>query len=380
MNVIRATLLALLTAASFASAQTPPELEAFTAAVPQLRARIAAQDWEGLTAAAQPFAALRPDLMRRSEADDLLNALRDLGALQKPPTDGVIRGVIADSFGEWAIADACYQEHIVNGTQPSWSVKSGIVGYRARLAVHRGDLDLAQRLLVDQRERLHAEAAVPEPVYVAAVDAHLRAVRQLAAAPADPWQRLAFVRAYWRTSFPPVLATVHAVHDELERLLAEPAVQRDRTLLLAIRCEQLADWPSRDDKDDPRALAIAVACVDGGLLPFAAKRRDVADPWLPLLTMGGLLQRAKDPTRAMVAYDALLPCPATQPLRVLMLHEALVAGAECTLERGDGPGAVARLDRAEHEFPFQSGCGTCNMGEAARIVRLRERARAISRR
>lgn len=373
-------LLGLSTVLSFASAQAAPDLTDFVAAVPRLRARIAERDWRGLTLAAQPFGALHPDLMRRSEADDLLNALRDLGALQQAPADLGVRGVIADTFGEWAIADACYQEHIANGPVRSFAMRSTFVGYRARIAVHRGDLDLAQGLLTEQHRQLHQEEAAPEPGCLAVVNAHLRAVRQVAAAPADPWQRLAFIGSYWRTSHPPVAATAHTVRRELARLLADPAAQKDRALQLAIRCEQIAESPSRDDRDDPRALAAAVACVDADLPSAAAQRRDVADPWRPLLTMGGLLQRAKDPVRAMVAYDALVNDGAKLPQQPLVIHEALVAGAECALERGDGAGALARLERAEREFPFRSGCGTCDRGEVARIERLRERARAIGRR
>lgn len=357
-----------------ASAQATPDLRAFAAAVPDLRTRIGAQDWQGFHAAAQAFSALRPDLQRREETDDLLNALLETGMWRSPPpTDAMTRGLLADSFGEWAIADACYQEHIANGPVMSWGARSGFLGYRARLAVHRGDLDLAQRLLVEQREQLHREQATPEPTYVAQVDSHLRAVRDLAAAPTDGWRRLGFARAYWRTTYPPVLSPLHAVRRELERLLGEPAVRKDRALLLAIRCEQIAAWPTLDETFDPRALPAAVACVDAGLPAAAAQRRDVTDPWAPLLTMGVLLKRAGDPTRALVAFDALVAGAAALPLQAVPVRWALVAGAECAIECGDGTGSLRRLDRAEREFPLQASCG---WDEGLRIERLRERARA----
>ena len=376
LTVPRAAMVTLATALSAASAQGTPDLQAFLAAVPELRTRIAAGDWRGFCAAAQPFAALRADMQRRDEADDLLAALRDLRACETPPADAVTRGLLADTFGEAAVADACYREHVADGPAGSWSAKSTFVGYRARLAVQRGDLDQAQRLLAEQRERLLEEQQSPEPAVVALVDAHLRAVRELAKGPAEPWRRLAFARGYWRNAWPPYLSPAHALRRELERLLGEPAVREDRALVLAIRCEQIAGCAQRDDTVHPRALAAAVACVDGGLLAAAAQRRDVEDPWTPLLTIGGLLQRSRDPARALAAFDALVAGAAALPAMCFAVREGLVAGAECAIERGDGAAALARLERADREFPFRSGCGTCNLGEAQRVELLRQRARA----
>jgi hypothetical protein len=372
--VAAAALLTLATAMSTAGAQGKPDLRAFSAAVPELRTRIAAQDWEGFVAAARPFAALRPDLYRRDEADDLLNALHELGVWKRTPEDAMTQGLLADTYGETAIADACYKQHLANGPARSWSVKSTFVSYRARLAVQRGDLGLAQSLLVEQRERLEREQGTTDPAGGAAVDAHLRAVRELATAPADPWRRFAFARAYWRTTWPPILSPQHAVRRELERLLGEPAVRQDRTLLLAIRCEQIAESGASEDAIHPRALTACVACVDGQLLAAAAQRRDVADPWSPLLTIGRLLQRARDPARALAAFDALVAGAAALPQQSYLVQQALIGGAECAIERGDGAGALTRLDRAARDFARTFDCG---FGEAQRVESLRKRAQAL---
>jgi hypothetical protein len=361
---------ALAVAAALAPQGT--DREAFAAALPKMRALAAASDWEGLCAAYAPFAGLRARVdANRDEVDDVLLALPDmLGSPPQTPENPGARGLVADLLGADAVAAVHYREYLDRGTREVWAHKSSFVGYLAFLALRRDDLAAAKELLNEWMAAIRRMRPQAESWEYAHPERLLAAVTQLQTAPADPWRRLAFLREYRACVHSPGQQSVWHVLRELQRLAAGEAAKADHVLALALRCEDVMSWPKIDHVVHERALPAARTCVDDGLVAHAGKRTDVADPWTPLQQIGMVLRRAGDDARAVIAFDALV-AGGKAVQAPLLVHEALVQAAECKLALGRHADALTDLERSEREFPFQSGCGTCDMGEQARIAALR---------
>ena len=360
---------------------------AFDRALPRMRELATAGDWDGVCRTLAPFGELvtraRPTI---DERNDVLYGLREtMGVPPRAPTEPGSKGLVADVLGADAAAAAHYREHIDHATRDVWGDKSVFVGYLVVFALRRHDLDAARTLLTEQLQLHRRTRPDADPGERAPMERLLRGIDDLRAAPTDPWRQLAFLRVYRANTFPPCGQNVWEVRRELQRLADAPAARSDVALRLALRCDEITTWWSVDGVRDEGALPTMRTCVDDGLVAAAGKRTDVADPWSPIHEIGSALWRTKDAARAVTAFEVLVTgtaataraagveSPASVPN---LVHDALLQAAECKLALGQNAAALADLDRAEREFPFQTDCGTCRMGETARIATLRQRAAA----